>query len=140
MRYAYPVDVQEEADGVTITAPDVPEMVTCGDTRQEALERAQDALVTALSFYVDDGKPLPAPSAADGRSVVSVPLLEAAKLALHEVMVSAKVSNVELGRRLGVTENAVRRLRDPLHRSHVGQVEAALRILRCRLVLAVEAA
>ena len=140
MRYEYPIDVQEAVDGITVTAPDVPELVTCGDTREEALERAQDALVTALSFYVDDGKPLPAPRAAGGRHVVSVPVLEAAKLALHEAMLAAKVSNVELGRRMGLGENAVRRLRDPVHRSHVGQVEAALRALGRRVVLEVAAA
>ena len=129
MRYEYPVDLLEEADGVTVTAPDVPEMATCGDTRAEALERAQDALVSALSFYVDDGRPLPAPGPANGRPVVSVPLLEA-----------TKVSNIELGRRMGLGENSVRRLRDPLHRSHVGQVEAALRALGRRKVLEVATA
>ena len=140
MRYEYPVEVLEEADGASVTAPDVPELVTCGDTLEEALERAQDALVTALSFYVDDGKPLPTPSAAGSRSVVSVPVLEATKLALHEAMIAARVSNVELGRRMSLGENAVRRLRDPLHRSHVGQVEAALRALGRRVVLEVTAA
>ena len=137
MRYEYPLDVEEAPDGVTITAPDVPELTTCGNTREEALERAQDALVTALSFYVDGGKPLPAPSVAGGRQVVSVPVLEAAKLALHEAMIAAKVSNVELGRRMGLAENAIRRLRDPVHRSHVGQVEAALHLLGQRVVLEV---
>ena len=135
MRHEYSVDLLEAADGVTVTAPDVSELVTCGDTRAEALERAQDAMVSALSFHVDDGKPLPAPSPADGRPVVSVPLLEATKLALHEAMVAAKVSNVELGRRMGLGENGVRRLRDPLHRSHVGQAEAAPRALGRRVVL-----
>ncbi len=140
MRYEYPVDMLEAADGFTVTASDLPELVTCGDTREEALERAQDALVSALSFYVDEGKLLPAPSPAAGRPVVSVPLLEASKLALHEAMLAAKVSNVELGRRMGLGENSIRRLRDPLHRSHVGQVEAALRALGRRVVLEVAAA
>jgi antitoxin HicB len=53
-------------------------------------------------------------------------------------MVAAKISNVELGRRLGLDEKAVRRLRDPLHRSHIGQVEAALEELGRRLELVVE--
>ena len=60
--------------------------------------------------------------------------------ALHEAMVAAKVSNVELGRRMGLGENSVRRLRDPIHRSHVGQVEAALRTLGRRMVLEVATA
>lgn len=78
MRYEHPVDLPDQPEGFTLTAPDIPETITEGDTRDEALARAVDALVTALSFYVDDGKPLSAPSASEGRIVVSVPLLEAA--------------------------------------------------------------
>jgi antitoxin HicB len=122
MRYAYPVDIMEAPEGVTVTFPDVPEAITCGDTTTEALAQAQDALVSALSFYVDDGKELPRPSAARGRPMVAVTILEAAKLALQ----------------LGLDEKAVRRLRDPLHRSHVGQVEAALHELGRRVELVVE--
>ena len=140
MRYAYPVDVVEAADGVTITCPDVPEMVTGGTTRGEAVERAADALVTALSLYVDDGRPLPRPSAGHGRPVVSVTALEATKLALHDAMLAAGLSNVELGRKLGLDEKSVRRLRDPLHRSHIGTVEAALRALGKRVEVSVMAA
>jgi antitoxin HicB len=62
-----------------------------------------------------------------------LPPLVAAKLALHDAMLAAGISNVELARRLGLEEKAVRRLRDPLHRSHIGQVEAALRLLGRRL-------
>ncbi len=133
MRYAYPVDVKEAADGVTVTCPDVPELVTSGASRAEAAARAADALVTALAFYVDEGQPLPRPSAPRGRPMVSVAALEAAKLALHDAMLAAGLSNVELAHRLGLDEKAVRRLRDPLHRSHIGTVEAALRILGKRI-------
>ena len=138
MRYAYPVDLVEAADGVTATFPDVPEAITCGDSGAEALARAQAALVSALSFYVDDDRALPRPSAAQGRPMIAVTILEAAKLALHDAMVAGKVSNVDLARRLGLDEKAVRRLRDPLHRSHVGQVEVALHELGRRVELLVE--
>jgi antitoxin HicB len=140
MRYAYPVELSEAEDGVTVTCADIPELVTDGTTRAEALERAADALVTALSLYVEDGKSLPRPSSADGRPVVSVTALESAKLALHDAMLDAGTSNVELGRMLMLDEKAVRRLRDPLHRSHIGAVEAALRILGKRLAVDVQEA
>jgi antitoxin HicB len=138
MRYAYPVEVLEEADGVTVTCPDVPEMVTGGWGDVAAnLDAAGDALETALSFYVEDGRPIPRPSPADGRPVVAVGPLAAAKLALHEAMLEGGVGNVELAKRLGLDEKAVRRLRDPLHRSHIGAVETALRALGRRLVVEV---
>ena len=138
MRYAYPFDLEPQPKGgFTVTFPDVPEAITEGETVEEAHARAEDALVTGLSFYTDDAKALPMPSAARGRPVAWVPPLVAAKLALHDAMVVAGLSNVELGRRLGLDEKAVRRLRDPLHRSHIGQIEAALRLLGKRLEIRV---
>ncbi len=138
MRYAYPVTLEPEADGDGFTATfDGLPGATWGATEAEALAMAEDLLVTALSFYIDDGKPLPRPGLALDRPVISVPPLVAAKLALHDVMLSAEVSNVELGRRLGVDEKAVRRLRDPLHRGHIGHIKAALRLLGKRLEVAV---
>lgn len=134
MRYAYPFTMEPQPEGgFTVTFPDVPEAVTEGDTAAEAHARAEDTLVTALSFYTDEARALPLPSAARGRPVAMVPPLVAAKLALHSAMLSAGISNVELARRLGWDEKSVRRLRDPLHRSHIGQVEAALRLLGKRL-------
>jgi antitoxin HicB len=85
--------------------------------------------VAALSTYTDDAQPLPTPSPTRGRTIAFVPPLVAAKLALHDAMLAAGISNVELGRRLDLEEKAVRRLRDPLHRSHIGQIESALRLL-----------
>ena len=139
MHYACPIELLEEPEGVTVTCPDVPEMVTCGRTVAEALEEAVDALVTAMSCYTDDGRRLPAPSPARGRPVVAVPALIAAKLALHEAMVRGDISNMELARRLGTDEKAVRRLRDPLHGSKIETVEAALRALGKRLEVSVRA-
>jgi antitoxin HicB len=133
MRYEYPVDLIHEDDGrVSVVFDGLPGS-TWGKDEAEALEKAADALITALSMYIDDGEAVPAPQAAQGRPVVVLAALDAAKIALHNTMIAAKVSNVELGRRLGMDEKAIRRLRDPLHKSHIGQVEAALRALGQRL-------
>src|SRR5271168_5149590 len=141
MRYAYPYDMQPQPEGgFTVTFPDIPEAVTEGDTAGEARERAEDALVTALSFYTDDGRKLPCPSVAQGRPVAIVPPLVAAKLALHDAMLAAGLSNVALARRLGADEKTVRRLRDPLHQSRINQVDAALRALGKRMGIIIEAA
>ncbi len=134
MRYAYPANLEWEPDrsAITVTFDDLPG-ATFGATEGEALARAEDLLETALSFYTDDGIPAPRPTPAKGRPVVHPRPLVAAKMALHDAMLAAGISNVELGRRLNLDEKAVRRLRDPLHRSHIGQIEAALRLLGKRL-------
>src|ERR1700693_3497510 len=137
MRYRYPAIFSEEQDGVTVTFPDVREAIAWGATRPEARERAADALISALSTYVEENRPSPKPSPARGRDVVSVTALEATKLALHDAMLAAGLSNSALAGRLGLDEKAVRRLRDPLQRSAIGAVEAALRCLGKRVEVTV---
>jgi antitoxin HicB len=141
MRYAYPYELLPQPEGgFTITFPDVPEAIAQGDSEAGAAAMAEDALVTALSFYTDSGERLPQPSPANGRPLACVPPLVAAKLALHDAMFAAGLSNVALARQLGVDEKAVRRLRDPLHQSRIDQVDAALRALGKRISIVVEAA
>ena len=137
MRFAYPYSLEAQpGGGFTVTFPDVPEAISEADAVESACDAAEDALVAALSFYVDDDEDLPKPSAARGRPLAVVPPLAAAKLALHAAMRDARVSTAELARRLRIDEKAVRRLRDPLHRSHIGQVDAAMRALGLRLEVA----
>ena len=50
-------------------------------------------------------------------------------------MLTSGMSNVTMAHRLDLEEKAVRRMRDPLHRSHIGAIEAALRVLGRRLVV-----
>jgi hypothetical protein len=53
---------------------------------------------------------------------------------------SRRISNAEPSRRTDLKPNSVRRLRDPLHLSHIGQIEAALRLLGKRLEVRVSEA
>lgn len=46
--------------GFTVTSPVIPELVTEGDTVEEALENVRDALDAVVEVYEDMGKPLPA--------------------------------------------------------------------------------
>ena len=81
--------------------PDVPEALTCGDCRTEALEKAEDALAVALSFYVDGRRDIPVPSdVVAGQELVAIPSVVAAKLALYTAMRRQGVTQVDLGRRL----------------------------------------
>jgi antitoxin HicB len=46
--------------GYVVTCPLVPELLTEGDTVQEALHNANDALEAVIEAYEDLGRPLPA--------------------------------------------------------------------------------
>ena len=138
MRYAYPCNLtpDEEDGGFNVSFPGVIGAHTCGDDRAEALEMAEDALVVALCAYVDNNEALPVPSEAEeGQVVVAVPPLVAAKLALYTAMRKQRITAEELADRLGLSEDAVRKVMDPDYGSHLTQVEKALRAVGRSLVV-----
>lgn len=138
---AWPTELERQEDGsILVSFPDVPEALTEGETRDAALDQAQDCLVAALGGYVKARLPIPLPSPARGRTVIAVPALAAAKIALYAAMRADGVSNTALAMRLGLSEGAVRRLIDLDHRSHIGQIETALHALGQRLMIAAHAA
>ena len=69
-----------------------------------------------------------------------VPTVVAAKLALYTAMKVQRISKVDLADRLGVSESAVRKLANPDHRSHISQVQKALRAVGHSLKVEVTAA
>jgi antitoxin HicB len=63
------------AGGYVVTFRDVPEAITQGESLDDAREMAADALRTALEFYAEDGRPVPAPSAVQpGEELVALPV------------------------------------------------------------------
>ena len=140
-RLIWPVDLERQEDGTLLVAfPDIPEALTEGATEADALREANDCLIAALGGYVAERRAIPPPSVARGRPVVALPALVAAKIALYAAMRTQGVGNTALAARLGLTEGAVRRLIDLDHRSHIGQIEAALHELGQLLTVATRAA
>ena len=61
-RYLYPAIFSFEEDGIAVSFPDLPGCNTCGNTQDEAMDMAQDALRGHLAVAEDHGDPIPAPS------------------------------------------------------------------------------
>ena len=135
--HAYPATLTPDPEGgFTVTFRDVPEAITEGDTSEEALLRAEDALESALAMYIAAKEPLPVPSAA-GTAEALVPLsaLGMAKTGLYQAMREQGVGNAELARRLRWHLAQVSRALDLRHASKMEQVEAALAALGLRLIV-----
>jgi antitoxin HicB len=49
----------DPAGGFTVTSPDLPELITEGDTAAEALANVADALAAVRELYADLNKPFP---------------------------------------------------------------------------------
>ncbi len=143
MNYAYPCILTPEEDdpGYLVTFPDLPEAITGGATRQESLILAENALIVALSMYVEARQEIPVPSTpSEEHHVVTLPPNTAAQLALYTAMRREGISRRSLARSLGVRETKVRRLLDLDRPSRLDYIAAVLRTLGRHLVVGDRAA
>ena len=59
----YAVTIVPSADeGFVASIPDFPRVYTSGETPEEALANAYEAIALSLAWYVEQGQPTPAPS------------------------------------------------------------------------------
>lgn len=128
----FPVTLTPDADagGFVATFPDIPEAITQGETREEALSMAQEALEAALEFYFEDKRAVPSPSTAKrGQALVALSASLSAKVLLLNEMLAQNVRPAELARRMGTTPQAVNRLTDLRHTTRIDGIDAALRVM-----------
>ena len=60
MLFKVPLILEPQAEGgYTVTSPLLPELVTEGDTFDEAMTNVKDALLALIEIYEDQGRPLP---------------------------------------------------------------------------------
>lgn len=135
----YPVNVEvDEAGFHVVTFPDHGWGATDGETLEEALANAEDALAEIIATYIKQSEDIPVPSRPEkGQYIVYAPLEIQLKAALYQAMREQGIPNTELAKRIQVDEKAVRRLVDPYHKSKVDRIDAALHALGRRPVLSV---
>ncbi|MGA3025099.1 MAG: type II toxin-antitoxin system HicB family antitoxin [Bryobacteraceae bacterium] len=139
VEYAARVVKDTASGGFVVTFPDVPEAITEGETLEEAMLMAEEALELALTFYVEASRDLPRPGPLKrGMRMVPVPALSEAKFMLYDALRSAGIRKVELARRLGCSPSQVDRLLDIQHKSKLDQLEAAFAALGKRLSVRVQ--
>jgi antitoxin HicB len=72
-QYTVVLQPDEAGGGYTVTVPALPGIVTQGETLDEALEMARDAIALYLADLVADGQPIPTDSAAARSVTVTLP-------------------------------------------------------------------
>lgn len=126
----YPIDITQDGKYLMVTFPDIPEAITQGRNLTEARKVALEALESALEFYFDDRRMVPAPSRIKrGQESVELPASMAAKVLLLNEMHRQKVRPSELARKLHTTPQEVNRLTDIRHTSRIDGIHAAMRAL-----------
>ena len=59
MEYTVILDPDEDGRGYTVLVPTLPGCVTQGSTREEAIERAKEAIAAYIESLEADGEPVP---------------------------------------------------------------------------------
>ena len=134
----YAVTLSKDSDGSwLVDVPALPFVHTHGATRDEALSRAVDAILTGLEMLVDDKAeiPRPLPATPVKGDAVRLSALVAAKIELHNAMLEQRVGKYRLGKKLDWHLPQVDRLVDFRHQSKLDQIEQALSALGRRLVV-----
>lgn len=132
----FPVTLKEDKTdgGYVVTFRDIPEAITQGESMEEALAMAAEALETAMEFYFEDKRAVPTPSKPKrGQHVVELPASLSAKVLLLNEMVAQNMRPAELARRLNTTPQEVNRLTNLRHTTRIDSIAAALQAMGRRL-------
>lgn len=89
---AYPANFEKDGESFVVTFPDIPEAITQGKGKEEAIAMAEEVLRLSMDFYFEDQRPVPAPSKPKrGQVMVELPVKLSAKvIQLNERLRNAK--------------------------------------------------
>lgn len=134
MANQFSVRLTPDGDGYLAQFPDIPEAITFGASREEALKMAQDALLTALEFYFEDLREVPEPSpVAAGEDFVELPASIAVKVQLLNEMVHQRVKQIDLAKRMQVSPTQVNRMVNLRQATKIDTLSEAFKALGKRL-------
>ena len=116
-----------EEGGFVVTFRDIPEAITQGDDKTEAIMMAEDALLTAMDFYFEDKRPVPMPSKPlEGEVLIELPTSVFAKVLLLNEMLKQDISNAELAQRMLIKPQEVTRIVNLSHATKIDTIAKAL--------------
>ena len=128
MQNKYPARFEAAPEGgFVVTFRDIPEAITQGDTLEESQEMARAALITAMDFYFEDQRQVPAPSKRQkGEQFVELPPSLAAKVALLNAKLATGAKPVDVARAIGCKAQEMTRIFDFHHTTKIDTIAAAL--------------
>jgi antitoxin HicB len=131
----YPIKLKRDTnDTILVSFPDFPKAHTWGEEKEDAFQRAVDALETVIQGYMTDKRAIPAPRRRRGNGV-ELPTQAVVKILLYQVMREREMSKSELARRLHWHRPQVDRLLDLRHASRLDHVDAAMQELNARFTI-----
>lgn len=141
MQYVYPMVVGQEEGQFTMSFPLFEESHSWTPDEDQVYEMGLDCILVTIDRRIRDKEDIPKPRRVKrGEVGVSLPAVVATKVALYQAMRDQKVSNVELAKRLDVTELIVRRMLEIFRSTKMEKLEKALAELGKKVAVDVIAA
>jgi len=105
----YFAKLTKEADGYSVEFPELPGCVSEGDTLQEALGMASEALDLWLKYLLDKGKDIPMPKVHAGKGFHAIPVDARLAVAINIRISRGRRSMAEIAESIGTsTQNYFR--------------------------------
>ncbi|MBE8597895.1 type II toxin-antitoxin system HicB family antitoxin [Xenorhabdus sp. BG5] len=135
----YPAKFVKEDNGYTVTFRDIPEAITCGADMPEAMEMAEDVLLSSVEIYFDMDKnfPLADSELQEDEQWVHLPDSVYAKILLNNELLSAKISKADLSRLTGIRPPEIQRILAPRHTTKIDTISRAVAAIGKKLSLSV---
>ncbi len=130
---------KEKDGGYSVSFPDLDGCFTQGDTLDEALERAKEAMELTLED-VFDGHPLPEYRTRENRprGLYRVDVSPSLATALQIAVIRGRVPQAVMARDMGMTPQAYMRLEDPKSNLSVKMLDRFAKAVGKRLVITFE--
>jgi antitoxin HicB len=134
IRYQAVLEPQPEG-GFTVTFPDIPEAITEGDSREEALFNATEVLGLCLEVRIDEGEVLPQPGTVKGGVWITPHATVQAAAGLRQIREAEGKTLSDLARLLNTSWPAAQRLERASANPTLKQLDRAAAAMGKRLVL-----
>jgi antitoxin HicB len=120
----------DDNDTFLVTAPDFPEVITFGETRDEALHYAVGAFREIIAAKIHYKEPIPAPSKIRAKDdFITLPLQTEMKVRLYQSLNDSGIKKADLARKLNVHRQEIDRLFDFRQSTSIGKLESAFAAL-----------
>jgi antitoxin HicB len=120
----------DDNDTFLVTSPDFCEVITFGETREDALHHAVGAFREIIAGKIHYKEPIPKPSRIKaGEPFITLPLQTEMKVRLYEALQENGMKKAELARILNLHRQEIDRLLDFKQSTSIGKIEAAFAAL-----------
>ena len=128
----------DDNDTFLVTSPDFPDVITFGDTREEALQYAVGAFREMIAGRIHYKEPIPEPSKIRAKDdFITLPLQTEIKVRLYQSLNESGIKKSDLARKLGLHRQEIDRLLDFKQSTSIGKLESAFAALGKQLKIEV---